>query len=249
MAYGAVTALRMGAAPGVVTSAGPDLDPRDVLRGIQLHTVPGRESTAFVNAYRDGRRTQRVTGVAAPVAASDVPILWRSAPSVLLAPLAGELSYDLARSFPDALVLASIQGWLRLWDDEGRISPAYWEGEDVLPHVDAAIVSTEDIGDPRLVNVWEEMVRVLIVTSGSQGATLHLDGSRHHIEPVPVREVDPTGAGDVFAAAYLIRYSETGDPLESARFAGCAAGLSVEGQGLAAIPHRAQVEERLGSSL
>jgi sugar/nucleoside kinase (ribokinase family) len=56
--------------------------------------------------------------------------------------------------------------------------------------------------------------------------------------------VDPTGAGDVFAAAFLVRYRETGDPFASALFASCAASLSVEAPGLEGVPTRARVEER-----
>ena len=53
--------------------------------------------------------------VASPIELADVPASWRSAPLVLLGPLAGEVGYELAASFPEAVVLASIQGWLRQW--------------------------------------------------------------------------------------------------------------------------------------
>lgn len=60
--------------------------------------------------------------------------------------------------------------------------------------------------------------------------------------------MDPTRAGDVFAAAFLVEYCRSGDPLASARFAGCAASFCVEAQGTAGIPPLAQVEEKLGNS-
>ena len=243
--YAALTALGMGLTPAVVTSAGPEIDLHAALGGVQVHAVPSQESTTFVNIYRGGSRTQLLKAIASPIAASDVPARWRSAPLALLAPMANEVAYDLVSDLLDAIVLASIQGWLRRWDSEGRVSLAHWEGGEVLPHVDAAIVSIDDIGDRRLIDLWKEMVRVLIVTMGSQGASLHFNGSWHHIEPVHVQEVDPTGAGDVFAAAYLIRYRETGDPLGSARFASCAASFCVEAVGAAGIPTRARMEERL----
>ena len=58
-------------------------------------------------------------------------------------------------------------------------------------------------------------------------------------------EVDSTGAGDVFAAAFFVRLDETGDPRASAGFASCAAGVSIEGVGVARIPDRGAVEARL----
>ena len=51
--------------------------------------------------------------------------------------------------------------------------------------------------------------------------------------------------GDVFAAAYLVRYGETADELESARFASCAASFCVQAQGADGIPTRPAVEARL----
>ena len=66
---------------------------------------------------------------------------------------------------------------------------------------------------------------------------------------LPRTEVDPTGAGDVFAAAFLVRYQETGDPLEAAAFGACAASCAVEGVGTSTLGDRAEVEQRLEQRL
>ena len=50
--------------------------------------------------------------------------------------------------------------------------------------------------------------------------------------------------GDVFAAAFLIRYNETHDAVEAARLP-IAASFVVEGPGPSTIPTRERVEERL----
>jgi 1D-myo-inositol 3-kinase len=243
--YASLTALRMGLRPAVVTSVGPDVDLSHALPGIPVHVLAASDTTTFVNTYVSGKRAQLLKGVGGPISTADVPAEWRSTPLVLLGPLARELSYDLARRFPGSIVVASIQGWLRQWDAEGRVSPARWDGKEVLPYVDAAILSIEDIGDHSLIDSWKEMAAALIVTLGSEGARLHFNGKWRHVEAFPAKEVDPTGAGDVFAAAYLIRYRETKDPLESACFASCAASFCVEAEGTGGIPTRAQVEKRL----
>lgn len=246
--YAALTAGRMGLSVAVVTSVGPELDVPSAMPGVQVHVVPSSDTTTFHNSYRHGKRSQLIKGVAAPIGASDVPQQWLSAPLVMLGPLAGEVSYDLAKLFPDATVMASLQGWLRQWDDVGRVSQAHWEGEEVLPHLDAAICSIGEIADRDLIDLWKPMVPILVVTMGREGARIHFEGSWHHVPAFPTREVDPTGAGDVFAAAYMIRYRETGDPLESARFASCAASFCVESEDVAGIPIRAQVEARLNKN-
>jgi sugar/nucleoside kinase (ribokinase family) len=45
--------------------------------------------------------------------------------------------------------------------------------------------------------------------------------------------VDPTGAGDVFAAAFFVRLTQTGDPWKAARFANrlATASITLEGVG------------------
>ena len=57
--------------------------------------------------------------------------------------------------------------------------------------------------------------------------------------------MDPTGAGDVFAAAFLTRLSETGNLDLAARFAASAASISVSREGTLAIAERRQIEERM----
>ena len=243
--YAARTAYGMGIKPALVTSVGPDLDLGAAMPGISFHNAPSSETTTFRNTYHNGIRSQVLTGVGAPITSSDIPLEWNSAPLVLLGPLVGEVSYELARAFPCAFTLASIQGWLRCWNDTGQVTASNWGGEEVLPYVDAAIVSTHDVEDRQLIDRWSEMAPVLIVTDGDRGAKVHCGGRWHHVPPFPANQIDPTGAGDVFATAYLIRYQETGDTLESARFASCTASFSVQAESLDSIPTRAQVEARL----
>jgi sugar/nucleoside kinase (ribokinase family) len=57
--------------------------------------------------------------------------------------------------------------------------------------------------------------------------------------------VDPTGAGDVFAAAFLLHYHETEDPLAAAAFATCAASCVVEGVGTSTLGDLEEVRRRV----
>lgn len=243
--FASLTARALGLRPAMVTSYGPDVKPESALEDVLIHVIQSRETTTFNNVYEHGRRTQTILGVGGPIAASDVPEEWRSTPLVLLGPLAGELDKDIVSIFTDSVVMASVQGWLRRWDEDGRVSFGQWSGDDILPGVDAAILSEDDITDRRELEHWKDLTPVLIFTRGAQGAEVHYEGHWNHIDAFPVTEIDPTGAGDVFAAAYLVRYRETGDPLESARFAGCAASFCVEKPGVQGIASRARVEARL----
>ena len=84
-----------------------------------------------------------------------------------------------------------------------------------------------------------------MVTAGAAGALLYVNGERYEVRPRRTREVDPTGAGDVFAAAFLIHYDRHGDPWDAAEAATCAASLSVEGEGWSTVPDAAPLEDAL----
>jgi sugar/nucleoside kinase (ribokinase family) len=53
--------------------------------------------------------------------------------------------------------------------------------------------------------------------------------------------VDPTGAGDVFSAAFLVRHIATGNLVAAGRFAVTAAALSTRGFGASALPSEAEI--------
>ena len=243
--YAALTAKAMGLSPAVVTSCGSDIDPHAALPDIPMRVVASEETTTFVNVYERGRRRQSILGVGGKLSASDVPPDWRRAPLVLLGPLAQELEDSVAGAFRCQSVGASIQGWLRSWDSTGKVSPCRWSGAGVLPGMAVAVFSDDDSpGEEQIAN-WAELCPVVINTHGGQGCSVHVEGQLHHLPAFPTGEVDPTGAGDVFTAAYLIRFQESGDPLDAARFASAAASFCVEAEGVLGIPTRAQVEDRL----
>lgn len=243
--YGALAARALGSVPAIVTSAGPDL--LSPLPDVDTHVVAALTSTAFRNDYGSGERTQHIEGVAKPLSPSDVPTEWQGARSVLLGPLVGEIDAALAHFFPNSLVVASVQGWLRHWDSTGLVIPRGWSGLDVLPYIDAAVVSIDDIVGDEQISQWSEIVPVLVVTQGSKGARLHAKGRWHTIPAFAAQEVDPTGAGDVFAAAFALMLLETGDTVRAATFASCVASFAVEAQGTSNLPTRAQVDERLAT--
>jgi sugar/nucleoside kinase (ribokinase family) len=161
--------------------------------------------------------------------------------------VAQELETTLANQFQDSLVVATLQGWMRRWNDEGVISLGDWRrAEEVLSRLDAAVVSVEDIdGDWTLAEQWAEQIPILVVTQDKDGCTLFHHGEQQSFPARPTRVIDPTGAGDVFAAAFFIRLYETRDPCQSARFANVTASMALELPGTSGIPRRTEVEAYL----
>ena len=245
-AYAAVTAARLGEQAAVVTRAIAE-DISELEKEVSLHIVPATKTTIFRNSYQGSTRLQQVLAVAEPLTLEHVPQAWRKAQVVLLAPVAQEVDPGLARAFPRALVGASLQGWLRQWDDRGHVRFHPWaEAPLVLPQITVAVLSEKDVrGDERLLETYAQMVEVLAVTQGVRGARVHHRGQWTASSAFPAVERNPTGAGDAFAAAFLIAWHQTRDVTQAARFANATASLAVEGTGLFQLPTRDQVEDRL----
>jgi len=247
--YASVAAMRLGKRPGVLTRVGPDVALPDVYDQFELHALPSAHTLTFENIYTPDGRVQFVHAVADPIRNDDVPQALRddNPPIVLLGPLAGELDPSIAEMFPNSLLGVVPQGWMRLWDEHGRVSQRPITcADELLRYADVLVVSTEDVGhDISLAQCYAETVPVMVLTRGMHGADVYHHGHVTHVRPRRANEVDPTGAGDTFAAAFLIYYQETGDPIQAARFANVAASFAVEGLSYSAIPTRSQVEAHL----
>jgi sugar/nucleoside kinase (ribokinase family) len=247
--YAARTATRLGWRAGIATSAGDDLAGVPELEGIRRFVKQGAATTRFRNRYGPGgRREQELLSRAGPVDPSLVEESWRSPEVLLLAPVAGELPRGAARAFRAGLVGATGQGWLRAIGPDGRrVVPQEWrEPEEDLAGVSILFVSLEDVaGDVSRARARLDQVALVAVTLGPRGVELHDRKGTRAIDAHPRPELDPTGAGDVFAAAFLVRYHETRDPVQAASFACCAASFAVEAVGSSGLPDRGQVERRL----
>ncbi len=84
--------------------------------------------------------------------------------------------------------------------------------------------------------------RVLAVTEGPAGARLYWHGDLRRFRAPMVKEVDATGAGDIFAASFFWRLYTTRDPWASARFATHVASFSVARAGLDGIPTPQEIQ-------
>jgi len=245
--YAAVTAHRLGLSAGILTSHAADYPLEAIPSRIEVVTLEAPATTVFEYDAVSGDRRQKLVSTARPLAVRDLPDDWRDAPLALLAPVAQEVDLRLSAAFEDGSVGAAAQGWLRALDDERRIVTQPWGGaREVLNRVLALFVSAEDLrGHESQLTEWVQRVPVAVVTAGAAGALLYVNGERYEVRPRRTREVDPTGAGDVFAAAFLVHYQRHPDPWDAAEAATCAASLSVEGEGWSTVPDAAQLEEAL----
>lgn len=244
--YAASTAARLGYSVGVVTAGAAEVEALRALPNTAVISLDAKRSTSFENVYEPSGRRQFLRALAPPIPKDLVPPEWTKAPVALLAPVADEVPADMARLFPRSLVGVCPQGWMRRLSTGQEVGYKTWDrAGDVLPHVAAVSFSEEDVRGHSA--SWLGYCGpVLIQTRGSQGCDLIHCGKRRSVAGFPVPEVDPTGAGDVFAAAFMLELREVREPLQAARFANAVASFSVTARGTDALPSLKDVRELLG---
>jgi len=235
--YAALAAAELGADAKVVTSHGPDFVGADLLSAgaVAVDAIPAAHTTTFENVYRAGVRHQRVLAQAAPLLApvteAEVvfacPVIHEVAPGALVAP---------AR----AILAAGLQGWLRVAGEEGRVSRRLPEARELafLAACHVLFLSAEDLGEDegRLLPALLPLAELVVVTEGKAGGRIFVNGLAQRYRAAPAEEVDPTGAGDVFAAAFLLALRAGQLPAACAAYAARAAAVVVSAQGPAALP-------------
>jgi len=252
VSYAGLTARALGVRVGIVTSSGEGA-PLQALDGIPIVNVPTEHSTTFENIKTSNGRRQILHHQAAPILFDHIPQVWRSAPIIHLAPIARELDPLLPEQLSSSLIGITPQGWMRKWDENGQVAACAWENnEQALRYAGAVVMSVEDInrdlptgGCAELVEEMAHKTRLLCLTEAEAGSVLHWNGDRRRFRPPVMEEVDGTGAGDIFAAAFFVRLYHTRDPWEAARFATQLAARSVARVGLNGIPTLQEIEECL----
>lgn len=243
VSYSALTAKAMGLSVGIVTSVGEDAN-LESLNGIQIVNVPTQHSTTFENIKTENGRKQTLHHQATKIDSSHIPEEWHNAPIVHLAPIAQEVDSNLINIFDQSFIGVTPQGWMRGWDENGQVFATAWENsEQVLGQVGGVVLSLEDLNrDLEKIEWMATQSKLLCVTEGELGCVLYWHGDRRRFRPMQVEEVDATGAGDIFAAAFFARLHQTKDAWEAARFATNVAAHSVTRVGLLGIPTQEEIE-------
>ena len=215
--YAGLTYRRHGVSTWVVCNVAPAetaiLTPL-IAEGIQVLNGATPRTTRFVNRIRGSRRFQEAPALAAPIQQHQIAAVLKNVDGVHLGPLHPE---DIeAQVFAglqrvDTLVVLDVQGLVRK-SEQGRILPA------VSEHLAAALKAArivkadqEELG--AILDAYGSKIETLmdrfdiaewVVTAGPTGGCIHVRGGRPHpYRPAPIDiSIDPTGAGDVFLAAY-----------------------------------------------
>lgn len=247
VSFGAFTAAAFGLYVGILTSALPD-EPllRDLPPQVSVINVPAIETTTFENRYSDAGRTQMLYHRARTLTPDMLPDAWRFAPQVQLAVVAYEVDPAFATAFEKVHMCITPQGWMRYREPDGCVRKVRWEAaQEVLPHSALTVLSEEDIQHaPELVTEFVAHAPLLVLTQAVRGGQVFQGTQQFRFEAYSAGpQVDPTGAGDIFATALHIALHRLQDVRRALRVAAYVAGLSVTRSGFSSAPTADEVAQ------
>jgi hypothetical protein len=251
-AYAGLTALAYGSVTSLVTSCSKtcDLSPLD---GILIHKVLSGRATVFENRYNGNQREQWVRSVAEPLDPVHIPKRWLQPAIVHLAPVVAEVKPAVMNLFAQSMCCATLQGWMREWKEGGKVHACLRpEVEEAARNAHVSAFSMDDVGGDEAQAVrLASLSPISAVTDGERGCRVFWKGETRAFPAPSVAVVDPTGAGDIFAAVFFLRLKETGDAWEAGRMATALASRSVTRPGLSGVPTRAEIleEKQTGNAL
>jgi cytidine kinase len=203
-------------------------------------------------------RTLKLESKAAPITVSNLPKSLQ-AKAVHIAPIAGEISYEVVKQLKRRAEVVSLdpQGLLRRFDKKtGKVSPRATIDKRLFSLINVYKSSLEEIttltGESDInaaINAIHDFgVKTVIVTLGAQGAVLSVEKTVYNIPPCSSRVyVDPTGAGDAFMGGFLTEYIRQKNAFWCACVGAAAASLVIEGMGPTFFGEKEEIYERARS--
>jgi sugar/nucleoside kinase (ribokinase family) len=225
--YHAARAIRLLAARGEIYARCADADrrvllPRLAALGIPVRVVPGEQTAAFSFEYDGDRRTMFVDELGDAWTPRDARLVDRRVRWLHVVPL-------LRSDFPVETLAELARGRRLLFDAHGLVRrpekgalqlDADFDRE-LLRHVTVLKLAEEEAE-----LVGEVDVPEVVITLGSRGAIVRARGRETRVTTRPL-ERDPTGAGDAFAAAYVVSRAAGQPPAAAARRATAVVGAAL----------------------
>lgn len=248
--YAAAVWQAAGMPARVFTSCGGDVDLRALPPHCEQWVVPSVQTTQFTNAYGPNGVTRRYLHARAEsLEPAGLPASWREADVLFLAPVCGELKPEAWLATVRARVVGiGLQGLVRAVDaSTGAVTPGPM-GFD-LRWVQGAWVflGDEDLRETEREPAVQALLRAgahVVRTHGERGSTVLSDGERWEVGIYPTEALDPTGAGDCYAAGFLLALGRGEGVEQAARYGAAVASLVVERRGTAGLARLEQARER-----
>jgi len=230
--------------------------------GIDLSGVTklaNEQTTRFELGYSKdlSNRTLQLKSKASAINVSDLPKSLQ-AKAVHVAPIAGEISYEVVEQLKGCAEVLSLdpQGLLRRFSKTGNVTSRAKVDKRLFSLINIYKSSLDEISaltghsdlKSAIKAVHDFGVETVLVTLGAKGAVLSVEETLYNIPACTSRVfVDPTGAGDAFIGGFLTEYIRQKDSLWCACVGSAAASLVVEGIGPTFFGEKEEIYQRARS--
>ncbi len=200
------------------------------------HAAAGQLAPEHVNpAYVAGARWLHLTGINLAVSEGSRAACLRALNAL---PPHAWMSFD-PNIRPEILSVEDIR---RL------CAPALERADVVLPSLGEAAMLTGAATDEAGCRMLADQGKVVVLKQGARGCRIFATNTDITVPAFDVEEIDPTGAGDSFCAAFSVAILEGMDLVTAGRFANAVGALAVTKKGpMEGVPSRHEVDVFLAS--
>lgn len=224
----AIALARLGAPCRLLSSVGPDFAGSSYARelkalGVDARLFVGHRPTARAYIFYEETGAQMTYFHGGASKELDLPASAVGAGRTHFC--AGEIS-----AYPDLMRAAD---WVSFDPGQETFHRAFDEIEACLPLVDLLFINRHELAHLEergwgIRRFLDEGAEAVVETRGSEGTLVHTSGGRFAAPAIPVRAVDPTGAGDAHRAGFLFALERGADLGMAARFANVLGSFAVE---------------------
>jgi sugar/nucleoside kinase (ribokinase family) len=263
--YFSVVASRLETKTGIVSKIGTDM-PMELLdplhksgvdtRGI---IIEGNESRLSELIYEEtGNKIMRYPKQGSPITLENIPDDYCHADIIYVCPQEWEVSLQVIEELSSCPAKLAVElggyGGAHCSYHSGKKEDTFLK--QILPYFHIAKLSNEDShylfqekDEREVVEILIDWgVKISIVTSAEKGAIVATADEIFEIPAFTNKAVDCTGAGDCFAASFMVNYRKEHNVEKAGVFASAATSLLIEKRGgldIERMPSLHQVEERL----
>lgn len=252
--YSALCAARLGYDAHIVTKCQPDHPYLRELQllGIHVHLLHSSSQTVttFSNFYDSrGRRKQLLIEKGEMITTADFndfPKDILTDAIILVASVIGEVDIQLIPILARyGKVAVTPQGYFRGIKKDGTVYQRSWSGfEEYIKHSNVTILSTEDLpaDNASLVKRLITSAPVTVITDGERGSKTYHNGKKIRTNAFLLQQAQInslTGAGDTFAAMFIIDYLAHNDVKRAGVIASLYTAIKIigmDGVGIYSVP-------------
>ena len=228
--YAYKVANKLGFDLRIISEISDDFNIDKYIDNTKIFKQKSLKSTIFENVYTDGFRSQNLISKPGELLLKNFKrkLLQINPKIIFYCPIFDEIEHSFFELFPQSIKVLNLQGLLR------KVLNNKIEKKHKLPKLDFKKFDTVILSelDTKFENALKisESSKIVCYTLGSKGVKIISDGNIKHIKTINVKNIDETGAGDVWSTSFIVfNYLMKKDLYDSAYLANISASLSVEG--------------------